>query len=153
MLRLTEPRLNVRLDYEGRIVRGLNYRLRLDGVMVDFEDYFNQELGLVGFAELKYQVLEDLGIGGRLTKFSTASYESAIWQYEAIFPGYTISQPLYYNGTRYYLFIKYSPIKDLTLRIRYTMLTKFNVEKLGSGYEEISGNEDNRIYLQIDFTI
>lgn len=146
-------RLNVRLDYEGRIVRGLNYRLRLDGVMVDFEDYFEQELGLVGFAELKYQVLDDLGIGGRLTKFSTDSYESAIWQYEAIFPGYTISQPLYLNGTRYYLFIKYSPIKHLTLRIRYTMLTKFNVEKLGSGYDEIIGSEDNRVYFQIDFTI
>jgi hypothetical protein len=146
-------RLNLRLDYYGRIFVGLDYRLRLDAVEINFENYFKKEYGLVGFAELKYQLIDQMGIGGRFSRFSTQSYESAIWQYEAIFQGYTLTQPLYMNGYRFYLFIKYQPIKNINLRIRYINTHKFDATEMGSGYDQIQGDTDPRLYMQIDVKI
>jgi hypothetical protein len=59
---------------------------------------------------------------------------------------------MYGKGIRWYLIIKYKPLKFLTLSTKYSETYKPDETSLSSGDNEIMGNIDNRISLQIDLS-
>ncbi len=124
--------------------------MRGEGVYASFEDIYPDEKGFLAFADLCWELFSELKFGGRFTYFSTDSYESAIWQFESIVPGYYLTFPLYGKGAKFYIYAGYSLIDDVSLWLRYSILTKKGVESMGSGYNEIQGNTDSRLYLQLD---
>jgi hypothetical protein len=60
---------------------------------------------------------------------------------------------LYGEGMRWYFVVKYSAPYGFNLSLKYSELYKPNEKFLGSGTSLIPGNLDNRISLQMDYTL
>lgn len=146
-------KLGIRLEGERRFTNFLKVRSRVDFVSIDNADVLENEFGAAAFIEVNIKVFDWLKIQSRVTYFSTDSYTSAIWQFEYYYPGYSYAPALYLDGTRSFLALQISPLKRLDIYLRYVNLYKFDVESLGSSYEKIDGNRQNRIYCQIDLKI
>jgi hypothetical protein len=142
-----------RSEFESKSINSLSLRLRIEACHIDFQDYAKDETGIAGFCEAIWNPQELIQIGGRFSAFSTKSFESVIYQFELAVPGYMTTQPLYGDGFRSFLFAKISPVKNIDLWIRYSILKKNNVISIGSGYLEISGNRDERLMLQLDIRL
>lgn len=142
---------SVRADFENSISTKLRFRARIEGLLLEPEAINTNEKGILAFIELVWQPVKESRIGGRLTYFSTDSYNSAIWQYEGVMPGIMTAPALYGNGSRAYIFVKFSLFQSLDLWLKYTYLTKNNVNSLGSGWDEIQSNKDQRLLLQFEF--
>lgn len=94
-----------------------------------------------------------LNLSARLAWFSTESYNSRIYAYENDLL-YTFSIPAYYGkGLRTYLNLKYkiSPKADIWFKVANTWLR--NAESIGSGYNEIQGNQKTEVKFQLKLKI
>ena len=140
-----------RLEYSYDFSKKINVRSRAELVYLDNKNVFDNEFGAAFFVEGTWKVAKFLRLQARGSYFSTDSYASAIWQYEYYYPGASYSPALYEEGTRAYIALQIMPIDCLKLYLRYVNYYKFDVESIGSSYEKINSNQQNRFYLQIDF--
>ena len=91
-----------------------------------------------------------LSIDLRYEFFDAENYENRIYSYEKDVL-YAFSIPaLYGKGNRWYLNFKYSPLENLSLYFKIGQTTYFNKYTIGSGLEEIEGNQktDGRILIK-----
>ncbi len=143
----------IRTDYTYHPVDNIRLRGRLDLNLINFENILPDETGFAGYVEIRYKVLDELDLTSRFAYFSTDSYESAIWQYEYTLPGYLYMPPLYGQGFRTYISAAWLPFKEFVIRARWLIMKKHNVATIGSGYNEILSNTDNRFYVQLDIKL
>lgn len=148
---IQKTRRSIRLEHRIDQANKYMVRFRAESCFVDFENAKQTESGYAGFAEIRYNISNDIQIGGRYSLFFTQSYESAIWQYESFIPGAMYSSAMYGSGMRVNLFFSIRLIEKLRIWGRYYETTKNNVDKLGSGLTEIPGNSDRRLSVQLDF--
>lgn len=142
-----------RIEYQRKLSNSFQIRIRSDLTFINFVYVKPDELGFAASLELNYKPMQDLLFQGRITKFDTDSYESAIWQFESPVPGYMYPQVLYEHGWRAYFGLRYQILKSLNLAFRYSITTKTNANNLGSGLNQIIGNKDQKFVLQINFNI
>ncbi|TAL67519.1 MAG: hypothetical protein EPN82_13780 [Bacteroidetes bacterium] len=140
----------VRLDLIQGFGKKIRAYIRGEIVYSSFRNIKPDEKGFLTFADLSWEPHPTLQLGGRITYFSTDSYDSAIWQFESIVPGYYLTFPMYGKGIKLFIYAGYTPFDAVTLGLRYSILTKSGVESLGSDYNEIQGNKDSRLYLELD---
>jgi hypothetical protein len=63
---------------------------------------------------------------------------------------YQYSVPLYQNaGVRYYILLHYNVSKHFDLWLRYAKTTYRNVNSIGTGLEQIQGNESSDMKVQV----
>ena len=85
----------------------------------------------------------------RYAVFDSDSYDERIYAYENDVL-YAFSVPAYYyKGSRGYILIKYSLGKNLDMWFRYAHTYIANRKTLGSGLEEIDGNERSEVKVQL----
>ena len=125
-------------------------RLRNEDCLITYEDLKTNEIGMLFFCDLQRKIFSNFDIYGRLTYYSTDSYDSAIWQYEASPTGYSVSYALYGQGIRAYLGIEYVLFNILEFTAKYTVVSKNFVESIGSGLDEIQGSSKQQLFFQID---
>ncbi|MES2764710.1 MAG: hypothetical protein V4642_02500 [Bacteroidota bacterium] len=142
-------RTSARFEAQHRF-KNASFRARIEAAHLDFENARPAETGVVGFLDGSYEVFKALKIFGRISIFSTESYQSAVWQFESVAPGVLASVPLYGEGSRSYIGFSYEPFEFLKLSARYAATLKNNVKTLGSGNAEIEGNSDERLLVQLD---
>lgn len=126
---------------------------RAEIVFVNFEQNQPNEIGTAGYLDVKYTFFGRLNLSGRLSYFSTSSFETAIYQFEFTAPGIMSTPPLYGNGIRTSLNLLYELDDKLALSLKYSLTKKYNVDIIGSGYDLIYGNLDQRFYFQLDIKI
>jgi hypothetical protein len=143
-------RYSIRTEIEHSVATKLRFRGRIEAVLFLPEKIMSTEKGIVGFIELTFLPIKDAKIGARIAYFSTDSYYSAIWQYEAVMPGIMSAPALYGKGSRAYIFAKITPVPFLDIWAKYSFTCKNDVKVLGTGWEEIPSNNENRILLQIE---
>ena len=143
----------LRLELQKKFNRSLSFRCRFEYCRTDFNGNKNTENGYLAFTEFSFLPIRKLKLSGRFTYFSSDSYDSAIWLYEYSIPGNLYTVPLYGSGIRYNMTIKYSPCDFFRLFIKYSVMEKYNVSSLSSGYNEIYGNIDERFIIQWDLTL
>jgi hypothetical protein len=61
--------------------------------------------------------------------------------------------PLYGQGFRTYISAAWLPFEEFVIRARWLIMKKHNVATIGSGYNEILSNTDNRFYVQLDIKL
>jgi hypothetical protein len=86
----------------------------------------------------------------RIVFFRTDSFNSAIYEYENDLTGVLTNRALFGEGLRWYLIIRYRPMRLFTLSLKYSETYKPKEKSISSGFNEIAGNLDNRLALQID---
>lgn len=145
-----KERNSLRAEFRHKYSKYLMFRFRAESAIVSLGDNRNEK-GFAGFVESAWTLSKYFRLGGRLSYFSTDSFESAIWQFEYAMQGFMTTTSLYGDGSRAYIFLRISPYDNLNFTLRYTNTSKNRVESLGSSWNEILGNKDNRIYFQLDF--
>ncbi len=144
-------RVSFRSDLKAKITDASYCRMRFEVVNRDRELNKAEEWGFAIFGEYKAEIFYNFSVGLRMSYYDTDSFNSAIWQYEYTMPGYAFNFPLYAHGMRFYLFTDYEINKFIRFWIKYSLLQKNNVKNISSGYNEIKGNKDNRLTVQLDF--
>ncbi|MCX7735942.1 MAG: hypothetical protein N2319_04455 [Candidatus Kapabacteria bacterium] len=139
-----------RIEYQRKFSETFQIRLRSDFNFINMVDVKPNETGFAISLEMTYKPIPDLLFQGRITKFDTDSYESAIWQFECPVQGYMYSQVLYEQGWRGYFGVRYSITEFLSAAFRFSITSKNNVDNLGSGLNQILGNQDKKIIFQIN---
>ena len=141
------------LQFDHQINGQWNFRIRNDIRKVSREKLRNSEITTASYIELNYLPFQWLKIKSRLTAFAGGSYDSAIWQYEYISHGFFATPVLYGNGIRNFVSININPVANLDILLRYEITRKNNVDAMGSGYDEVSGNSLSIITVQVDYKL
>jgi hypothetical protein len=143
-------RTSMRIELNKSLEYKIDARFRVEYAYIDFQDDFDNEKGIQAFVEIKKEIFKGFRSGLRYTFYDTDSFESAIWHFEFLVPGYMISPPLYLQGNKFLGFVNYK-IGDFSFWLRYTRDKRAGVEELGSGRDRINGNIDERFYFQVDW--
>lgn len=99
----------------------------------------------VQFAPARYP----LNLSARIAWFNTESYNSRIYAYENDLL-YTFAIPAYYGeGLRTYLNLKYKLCKKAEVWVKLANTVQNNAESIGSGYNEIAGNQKTELKFQL----
>ena len=112
----------------------------------------NSESGFLTYQELKYNIKAKMSLVGRVILFDTKSYNSRLYEFENDLRGVMTNIPMFGEGFRWYVLMNYQIINDLKLYIKYSETFKPNLESISSGNSQITGNVDNRLSLQLDYS-
>jgi hypothetical protein len=82
--------------------------------------------------------------------FETDSYDSRIYEYEDDLPHAFSNPPLYGRGVRWYLILRYEIFSKVSLATKYSQTIKEGVTTIGSGLDEIEGNTQSLLSMQLD---
>ncbi len=137
----------IRFHYADLRLKNWELRCRLELKRRKFLEH--ESFGWLTYGEAIYQPLgSPLVISGRLSYFNTDDYDSRIYSYERNV-SQVFSIPSFYNkGVRGYLNIRVKPNRKWTLEGRYEYTKLLNRETIGTGYQEIEGNQFSAFTLQ-----
>ncbi|MDC1068813.1 hypothetical protein OAQ99_06620 [Candidatus Kapabacteria bacterium] len=149
---INRSRTSARLEINKKLSKTLESRIRVEYATINFQGDYRSEDGILSFVEFKKQLFKNFKFGSRFTFYNTKSFESAIWHFEYLVPGYAISPALYGQGNKLLAFAKYE-LNRFDIWLRYTRDKRFSQSTISSSNEQINGNIDERLYLQIDWRI
>lgn len=112
----------------------------------------DQETGYLAYQDITYKPKSSpLSFTFRYALFEMTSYDARIWAYESNVL-YAFSIPAYFNrGTRTQLTVRYRIRKGIDLWLRWAQWHYNDVESIGSGLDEIAGNNKTEVKAQIRF--
>ena len=141
-----------RTEFIYNLTKDLRLKARIDYNHYFIKDANLKENGFLIFQDIRYAPIKKINLYARIIFFQTDSFNSAVYEYENDLLGVMPNLAMYGKGIRWYLIIKYKPLKFLTLSTKYSETYKPDETTLSSGDNEIIGNLDNRISLQIDLS-
>lgn len=156
--------VNKNLIYETENTYKRNYRFHISykvHPLIEFRNRFEyvtyqtehkSEKGIYIYQDCIYKAKKiPLNIALRYGLFDTDSYDTRIYAYENdILYAFGIP-PVYYKGTRFYITIKYTIIKNLDLWLRYGEFYYSNKQIISSGLTQINGNVKSEVKLQLRY--
>ncbi|MCK9408654.1 MAG: helix-hairpin-helix domain-containing protein [Bacteroidetes bacterium] len=143
---------NYRLGFTHRISSTVTIAQRVE--RVEFRNIIQNtvEQGFLAFVDGNvHDRLSGIVLRSRIIWFQSPSYNTRMYQYESDLPGNFSNPPLYGTGVRWYILARYELFDLFSLGMKYAETKKLYEDVLGSGEDEIQGNLDNRIAVQIDF--
>jgi len=144
--------INYRVAYIFKATSHFSLSQRFEFVKVSYNPSRYNEEGFLTFVEGKYRNNKNgISLKARCIIFDTQSYDSRLYQYESDIAGNFANPPIYGKGIRWYLVAGYEFIEGFQFSFKYSETKKLDEVVLGSGDDEIQGNLDNQIALQLDF--
>jgi len=106
--------------------------------------------GTLIYQNLKMKLFKNkFTINSRLAMFDIDSYNARIYAFENNVP-YTYSVPMYQNsGVRFYLMTSCNITKNVKFYVRFSQTQYSNVKTIGSGLEQINGNTQSDLIMQL----
>ncbi len=141
---------SLRLEYSYTITSRLRLKTRFEYVSVFLKDPHSLEEGYLFYEDIRFMPVSGFLLYGRIIFFGTASFNSAVYEYENDLTGMLGSRGLYGEGTRFYIAARYRILSKVSLSLKYSETFKPKETSSGSGYQQIEGSIDNRIALQAD---
>ncbi len=143
-----------RQSYRIEFIYSLSDKVRLK-TRAEYSKYYIKNIhlsdeGYLVFEDVRIQPSKNLIIYGRAIFFQTDSFNTAIYEYENDLTGILSNIGLYGEGVRFYLVIRYELLMKLSISFKYSETYKPKEKSIGTGYQEIDGNLDNRIGVQLD---
>lgn len=144
-------RESYRADASWKFNRFINLQNRIE-VSQYQKGSTSAEFGYMIYQDISYAPLSSKLKGNlRIAYFNTASYNSRIYAYEDdVLYNFNFGM---YNGKgfRYYINLKYSIAKSLQAWARYAVFNYVDTETVGTGLDEISGNQKTDFKLQMRY--
>jgi len=142
---------NYRLEFNWRLDKKYNFQQRTEIVRYQ-KGIKNNEFGFLIYQDFGYSPMSAPFSGNiRLAYFNTASYNSRIYAYEDDVLYAAGSGNYAGKGIRSFLNIRYKAMRKMDLWARYALFIYRDVEKIGSGLDEIEGNKKTELKLQIRY--
>jgi hypothetical protein len=147
----TESRQNFRISFNVKPTAALILKSRVESIVYRMEGS-GRKLGFLAYQEVAYRNQDKpWQLTGRYAIFDTDSYNERLYAYESDVL-YAFSIPsYYYKGSRFYLLGRYSFGRSLDLWVRYSITHYSNKQVIGSGLDEIDGNNKSEIKLQLRY--
>lgn len=128
-----------------------NLRLQQRADLVFFDLGKTHQNGYAFHQSVKYDIKTKAVLYARVVFFQTDSYDTRIYAYEYDLPGVVSNSALYGKGIRWFVMVNYKVLGDLVLSAKYSETYKPDEKSLGTGWDKITGNLDNRISIQIEY--
>jgi DNA uptake protein ComE-like DNA-binding protein len=122
---------------------------RIEWIKVMYTGVNKWEQGLLISHTVKFTVLHSLTVRARVAIFETDSYDSKIYEYEDDLTRVSLNPALYGRGLRWYLTNRCNVFKNVDISIKYSQTIKDGVKSIGSGLDEIEGNTQSLLSLQV----
>jgi len=146
-----QQRFRMRLHIGHKVTKALELRSRLDWGFYD-NTIDERSQGFVLLQDILFRPIEfPLSFTTRFAIFDTDGFQVRFYHYENNLLN-TFSIPPYYNrGTRFYLNLRYRPVKQFTFEVRFARTYWNNQDSFGSGLETIEGNTRSEFAAQIKY--
>lgn len=141
-----------RSEFLFQLNKKLRLKSRIELLYLSKTEMVNNENGLLLFQDFQYKLKSKLTIYGRIIFFQTDSFISRIYEFENDLIGVMKNQALWGTGVKWYFLLRYNPFGSFNISTKYSELYKPNETFLGSGYNLIESNLENKISLQIDYS-
>jgi len=119
-------------------------------VNVHYGELQNSEKGVLMSETMKWNVMNRLTMQTRLAVFETDSYDSAIYEFEEESPGAYSNPALYGSGVRWYFILRYQIFSKMYIAAKYAQTVKEGVRSIGTGNDEISGDTQSVVSIQVE---
>ncbi len=149
-------RSSLRVEWQERLSSAVQLRSRVEGVLTTFSGYKPAKTGILWFGDVAWRPDDDprrFSVQARIVVFSTASANAALWQFEPIIPGVLSNPMLVGRGVRGILQASIAPAQWLQFWLRGEMLHRSDVERLGSGNDELTGNTNAHVTMQMELRL
>ena len=147
----------LRQIFRGELIYTISNQIRLRGRFeyntFRISETGYDENGYLVFQDLRYSPTNNFNLYGRIIFFKTDSFASAIYEYENNLTGVLTNVPLFNEGIRWYVLMRYRPFRIITLSAKYSETYKPEAKSLGSGDSRIPGNLDNAFSFQFDLNL
>lgn len=153
-----KKRSQLRLQLDYKISKQLRLRSRVEFIKVN-RNRFNSgkskpsENGFLIYQDVRLKPTEKFQIQARLTFFESDSFDSRLFQYENDLPGVLTNRALFGRGNRWYLLVKYQPLKKFAAYFKYSETYRDDVDVIGTGADQIDGNLDRRVSVQLELKL
>jgi hypothetical protein len=146
------PRIqeNYRLTSEFISSPFVRLKSRVEWMTVDYSGMKSGVSGLLLSQSLKWIVIPPLTILTRVAVFETDSYDSRLYEFEDDLAGAFSSPALYGKGLRWYFILRYKFFSKMHLTAKYSQTIKEDVKSIGTGLDEIEGNRQSTLSVQLD---
>lgn len=126
------------------------WRSRVEWVQVGYDLTGHREEGFLAFQDIRTYLFPRLLLNARVIVFHTDSFDSRVYEFESDLPGALNNPGLYGKGYRWYMTTRFEISPSLDLWVKYGHTVKEGVKVLSSGPNQIDGDLENRVSLQID---
>ena len=152
LVRQTIPHIqrNYRMTSEFSSSQSLHVSSRIEWMTVHYGGLQNVEQGVLLFQGLKWNLFSPLTVQVRLVIFETDSFDSAIYEFEDEVPGTYSNPALYGRGMRWYLNFRYQLFTKMYVAAKYGQTVKEGIKSIGNGSDEVSGNSQSLITMQVE---
>ena len=131
---------------------------RITHVLIAYQEIVNQAYVIATFGILvllisqaiKWNVFRPLTVQARLAVFETDSYDSAIYEFEDEVPGAYSNPALFGRGMRWYCILRYQLFSKMYVAAKYAQTEKEGVKSIGTGNDEIRGDSQSMVSLQVE---
>jgi len=139
----------IRLHLQYKVGTHFSFKSRLEHCMFNAEG-IGQKSGTLIYQDFQYKpMFNPLDITCRLAMFDIEDFNARVFAVESDVL-YQYSVPLYQNaGIRYYILLHYNVSKHFDIWLRYAKTTYSNLKTIGSGLEQIQGNESSDMKVQV----
>jgi hypothetical protein len=143
------PRKNWRTQIQYKLNAVITLRQRIDLMWYDLKGP-RESRGYLTYADIFYKPLSSpLSANIRLQYLDTQGFDSRIYTYENDVL-YSFSIPAFFNkGYRYYINFNYDINKKLSFWLRWAQLIRADDSVIGSGLDEIPGNQRSELKVQM----
>ena len=150
-LSVDKIRQNVRLHVATAISSTVTLESRVEVLWCD-KNGNGAEHGFLTYVEGSYKPSFRFSTDLRLQFFETGGYNSRIYAYESdVLYSFSIP-PFFDRGFRYYLNLSYDVSKQLSFWARWAQTLYNSKDVIGSGLDEIRGNQRSEIKLQLRYS-
>lgn len=105
--------------------------------------------GYLVYADLVYSALKKpFSVNGRFEVFHTEGFDTRLYAYESDVLYYYAFVPLYDKGVRYYLSVRYAPVRRVDVWLKLANTSFIGKTSVGSGLAEIRGPDKTDIRVQ-----
>ncbi len=146
---IAQPRKNWRTHLSYKLNATFTLRTRAEMVWFDKKGSAAEE-GFLFYTDLLYKpMMKPLSGNIRLQYFETDGYNSRLYAYENDVL-YSFSIPVFYDkGYRYYINVNYDLTRKFSMWARWSQFVYADRTVVGSGLDEIKGNQKTEMKLQL----
>ena len=145
--------MGVRLQLQKEFDDALRVRLRTEYTRTAYDAYGEEGDGALLSAELRMRPLPVLTFTGRVTGYSTSSYDTRLYQFEHDVRGVMLNAVCYGEGVRLYLLGVLRLGAAAEVGARYALTLREGARSFGSGNDAVTGDRLGTLSLQLDLRI
>ncbi len=141
-------RRSFRLQLEYRHSRSIESRIRIEHVRSETAASESSR-GMLVYHDIRFHPSERVTLLARLSRFTVDDHQARIYTYENDLL-YSFSSPSFSGrGRRSFVFLRFRPVRDISLEMKWSTTRFEDVKTIGSGRDEISGNRLREIRFQL----